>query len=63
MATAASVREAMEIFDRAQPSVLVSDISMPGEDGYGLIRQVRGRTPDAGGTVRRRDHLPLRARS
>ena len=51
VATAASVREAMEIFDRVQPSVLVSDISMPGEDGYGLIRRVRDRAPDAGGTV------------
>ena len=51
VATAGSVREAMEIFDRAQPSVLVSDISMPGEDGYGLIQRVRGRAPDAGGTI------------
>ena len=50
VATAASVPEAMEIFDRAQPSVLVSDISRPGEDGYGLIRRVRNRTPAAGGT-------------
>ena len=51
VATAASVPEAMEMFDRAQPSVLVSDISMPGEDGYGLIRRVRNRAPAAGGTV------------
>ena len=51
VATAASVREAMEIFDRAQPSVVVSDISMPDEDGYGLIKRVRDRAPDAGGTV------------
>ena len=51
VATAASVREAMEIFDRSQPSVVVSDISMPEEDGYGLIKRVRDRAPDAGGTV------------
>ncbi len=51
VATAASVREAMEIFDRAQPSVVVSDISMPEEDGYGLIKRVRDRSPDDGGTV------------
>ena len=44
VATAASVPEAMELFDRAQPSVLVSDISMPGEDGYELIRRIRAQS-------------------
>lgn len=36
-----SVREAMEQFEKTRPDVLVSDIGMPGEDGYDLIRQVR----------------------
>jgi PAS domain S-box-containing protein len=33
------------------PDVLVSDIGMPGEDGYALIRQVRSLPPDLGGRV------------
>jgi signal transduction histidine kinase/ActR/RegA family two-component response regulator len=38
---AASVREALAELERAWPDVLVSDIGMPVEDGYDLIRQVR----------------------
>ncbi|MDQ3037665.1 MAG: response regulator, partial [Myxococcota bacterium] len=29
----------------------ISDIGMPGEDGYALIRQVRARPPERGGNV------------
>jgi CheY-like chemotaxis protein len=36
-----SVREALEVLDRAPPAVVVSDIAMPGEDGYALIRKIR----------------------
>ena len=32
-----------------RPDVLVSDIEMPGEDGYSLIRKVRALPPDEGG--------------
>jgi signal transduction histidine kinase/ActR/RegA family two-component response regulator len=39
--TASSVGEAMEILAWYQPDVLVSDLAMPGEDGYSLIRKVR----------------------
>ena len=39
--TAASVSEAMEILEWYNPDVLVSDLAMPGEDGYSLIRKVR----------------------
>ena len=39
--TAASVDEALEIIEWYQPHVLVSDLAMPGEDGYSLIRKVR----------------------
>jgi CheY-like chemotaxis protein/anti-sigma regulatory factor (Ser/Thr protein kinase) len=38
---AADAREAMDILHRFWPDVLVSDIAMPGEDGYSLIRRVR----------------------
>ena len=38
---AASVAEAMTEIQRERPDVLLSDIAMPGEDGYALIRKVR----------------------
>lgn len=38
---AASVREALDRLAARRPDVLVSDIGMPDEDGYSLIRQVR----------------------
>jgi len=38
---AASVPEALAAIALRVPDVLVSDISMPGEDGYGLIRRIR----------------------
>ena len=37
-----SVAEALDVFEREPPDVLVSDIAMPGEDGFTLIRRVRG---------------------
>jgi PAS domain S-box-containing protein len=35
----------------ARPDVLVSDISMPDEDGYMLIERVRGLPPEEGGKI------------
>lgn len=47
-----SVRQALALFERERPHLLVADIEMPGEDGYSLIRKIRnlplgrgGRTP------------------
>ncbi|HXI92098.1 MAG TPA: ATP-binding protein, partial [Blastocatellia bacterium] len=37
----ASSEEAMRLLSEWQPDVIVSDIEMPGEDGYELIRKVR----------------------
>ena len=37
----ASVKEALEALKQMQPDVLISDIGMPQEDGYGLISKVR----------------------
>ncbi len=48
---AGSAREALEAVERARPDVLVSDIGMPGEDGFALIRKVRGLGPGRGGDV------------
>ena len=39
--TAGSANEAIRILDDHAPAVIVSDIGMPGEDGYTLIRRVR----------------------
>jgi CheY-like chemotaxis protein len=46
-----SASEALEAFDTAPPDVLLSDIGMPGEDGYSLLRKIRLRTPSDGGKV------------
>jgi signal transduction histidine kinase/CheY-like chemotaxis protein len=37
----ASAEEALTELERTRPDVLVSDIGLPGEDGYALIRKVR----------------------
>jgi CheY-like chemotaxis protein len=39
--TASSAAEALEILQWYDPDVLVSDLAMPGEDGYSLISKVR----------------------
>ena len=46
---AASTAEALETFARERPDVVVSDIAMPGEDGYDLIRTLRARSAREGG--------------
>jgi len=47
----ASVREALVVIQQMQPDVLISDIGMPGEDGYTLIRKVRALQPEQGGRI------------
>jgi PAS domain S-box-containing protein len=49
--TAGSAAEALQQFDARQPDVLVSDIGMPGKDGYDLIRNIRSRSSETGGHV------------
>lgn len=48
---ALSSAEALEAFERRVPQVLVSDISMPFEDGYSLLAKLRARGPGRGGGV------------
>ncbi len=48
---AGSAGEALALLRQAQPDVLISDIGMPGEDGYELIRQVRALAAKRGGKV------------
>jgi CheY-like chemotaxis protein len=40
-AAVASAREAMEIIAEFRPDVVVSDIAMPDEDGYSLVKKIR----------------------
>lgn len=47
----ASAREALQTWSEWKPNVLVSDIGMPDEDGYDLIRQVRIREGQGGSSV------------
>ncbi|MDH6056086.1 response regulator [Umezakia ovalisporum] len=49
--TADSAVKALEILPGLRPDVCICDIAMPGEDGYSLIRKVRGLKPDKGGGV------------
>ena len=51
MRTAASARDAMAILAEWRPTVLISDIDMPDEDGYALIRRVRALSPEDGGEI------------
>jgi CheY-like chemotaxis protein len=41
ISTAGSAAEALQIVKEARPHIVVSDIGMPGEDGYELVRQLR----------------------
>jgi PAS domain S-box-containing protein len=46
VATAGSAREALDALAREVPDILVSDLAMPGMDGYALIREAR-KLPEA----------------
>jgi len=48
---AGSPTEALRIMETDVPDVLISDIGMPDQDGYDLIRQVRALPAPRGGTV------------
>jgi len=47
--TCASAAEALQTLDEWRPDALVSDIGMPREDGYDLLRKIRAREPERGG--------------
>lgn len=58
--TATSVAEAFEVIAAFPPHVLVSDIGMPGEDGYALIRRLRSEEHE---TARRMCAVAVTARA
>jgi hypothetical protein len=51
VAGVASASAAVELIPRWKPHVLVSDIGMPDEDGYALIRKVRALGSEHGGDI------------
>jgi CheY-like chemotaxis protein len=49
--SASSAAEALRVFGDWRPDVLISDVEMPEEDGYSLIRRVRALGAAQGGDV------------
>jgi signal transduction histidine kinase/ActR/RegA family two-component response regulator len=49
--TAASVADALALLETWTPDLVISDIGMPGEDGYAFIAQLRQRPAHRGGAV------------
>ncbi|MBP5972587.1 response regulator [Brasilonema sp. CT11] len=46
-----SASSALEVLTTFKPNILISDIGMPEQDGYSLIRQIRGLSPEQGGDI------------
>ncbi len=49
--TARSAAEALGLVEDARPDAIVSDIGMPGEDGFEFIRKLRELSPERGGRI------------
>jgi len=49
VSTASSADEAYDLFLSVRPDVLISDIGMPGTDGYALMHRIRALPPEQGG--------------
>src|SRR5260221_1972142 len=47
----ASAQQAMEALQRDRPTILVSDIAMPEEDGLSLMRRIRALPKERGGRI------------
>jgi PAS domain S-box-containing protein len=41
----------LDALDQEVPDIIITDIAMPGLDGFEMMEQVRGRTPERGGLV------------
>jgi CheY-like chemotaxis protein len=51
VSAASSAADAFRLFTERRPDVLVSDIGMPEEDGYQLLKKIRALSPEEGGRV------------
>ncbi|MBD1999718.1 response regulator [Leptolyngbya sp. FACHB-541] len=59
--TVTSANEALQVIQQSQPDILISDVRMPEQDGYALIRQVReieSERPNLIPTTAKHAHLP-----
>jgi len=53
--TVDTVENAIAVLAESNPDVLISDLGMPGRDGYSLIKEIRAREKEAGTS----EHLPV----
>ncbi|MGE5526747.1 MAG: ATP-binding protein, partial [Rhodospirillaceae bacterium] len=51
VSTSCSAQGALELMNHGAFDLLILDIAMPDTDGYALMREIRSRTPDEGGSV------------
>jgi CheY-like chemotaxis protein len=51
VAVAENAIEALQAVKTYRPNLVLSDISMPGRDGFGLINDIRSLGPEFGGSV------------
>ena len=51
VAVAENAIEGLEAVKTYRPNLVLSDISMPGRDGFGLLSDIRALGPDDGGNV------------
>ena len=51
VAVAENAIKGLEAVKTYRPNLVLSDISMPGRDGFGLLSDIRALGPDAGGNV------------
>jgi PAS domain S-box-containing protein len=49
--TASTVEDALNKIERFNPHVIISDIGMPGRDGYDFIKSLRALPPERGGSL------------
>lgn len=48
---ASSAKEAFKLFTEMKPSLLITDLGMPEDDGFVLLKKVRSLTPQQGGDI------------
>ena len=44
--TAENESEGMAMFDKHRPPIVLTDIKMPGKDGFAVLRQIKSMAPD-----------------
>jgi CheY-like chemotaxis protein len=48
---AASAAEALQLIGAQRPDVVVTDLAMPEQDGFALLKELRSQSPEAGGAL------------